>query len=85
MGVRWPKLYRYNGRWWHGGWNVWGDAENGGHLAKEFLWLLRHGAFHACWQWPKREYLIFGIGRDWYDGPIWFIHAGFFSVDLSPE
>lgn len=74
-----PKLYR--GRWWWGGLSMW-ETDTYSGLVCEFFWLLRHGEFHTGWQWPE---LLFGVGRDWYDGPIWFAHFGFFSVDLSPR
>lgn len=48
-------------------------------LCRELWWLIRHGKFRACWQWPE---LVFGAGRVWYDGPGWYVHFGFFSVDL---
>lgn len=80
--LKWPTIYRYQGRWWHGGLGPRWHEESNWKLAKELFWLLRHGTFYACWQWPQ---LIFGAGRDWYDGPIWFLHVGVFSVDLSYE
>lgn len=80
--MNWPAIYRYEGRWWHGGLTRW-PSDSPRKLLREFFWLCRHGEFAACWQWPVREHLIFGMGREWYDGPIWFVHAGFFSIDLG--
>lgn len=81
--MRWPTIYRSEGRWWHGGIDDHGNDGGRLGLLRELLWLVRHGKFRAAWQWPK---LVFGgLGRTWYDGPIWFFHAGFFSVDLSAD
>ena len=71
-------LYRYQGRWWHG--ELYRGYAATDKIWRELFWLLRHGKYHACWQWPQ---LIFGADRTWYDGPIWFIHAGIFSIDLT--
>lgn len=56
------------------------DTEGSKSLLHELFWLLRNGQFNTCLQWPE---LIFGVGRTWYDGPIWYIHLGIFSIDLS--
>lgn len=76
--MNWPTIYRYEGRWWHGGMHRW-DSDTAWSLTRELFWMLRHGTMRACWQWPK---LVFGIGRGWYDGPFWFVHFGVFTVDL---
>lgn len=76
-----PSIYRNQGRWWHGGFDMHGNEGGRWSAVQEFFWIVRHGKFRACWQWPE---LIFGIGRTWYDGPIWFAHLGIFSIDLSP-
>lgn len=79
-----PKLYRYEGRWWHGGIAQigWRDGFKPGCLdyAREIVWLARNGRLCCGWNWPE---LVFGAGRDWYDGPIWFLNAGVFGVSLS--
>jgi hypothetical protein len=77
-----PTIYRYQGRWWHGGlYRGIDDTDTNRELLGELGWLIRHGQWHFGWNWPK---LIFGgVGRDWYDGPIWFGHFGFFSVSLT--
>jgi hypothetical protein len=80
--MNWPSIYRYQGSWWHGGFDQQGNNGGWRNMLHEFGWLLRHGKVHSCWQWPQ---LIFGIGRTWYDGPIWFAHLGIFSVDLSVQ
>jgi hypothetical protein len=32
--------------------------------------------------WPQ---LVFGAGRTWYDGPIWSLRCGVFSIDLATD
>lgn len=71
-----PRLYQ--GKWWWGGWNRHGLKPNAWVIG-EFVWMVFNGKWSACWQWPE---LLFGIGRDWYDGPIYYIHGGFFTVEL---
>lgn len=70
-----PSIYRFQGRWWYGGFNS-------GCPWATFWWMLWNGKYSACWQWPE---LVFGFGSGWYDGPYYFIHCGFFSVDLWPD
>lgn len=79
-----PTLYRYEGRWWHGGitpigW-IEGHAVTWRDYVREIVWLARNGRFCFGWNWPQ---LVLGAGRDWYDGPIWFLNAGIFGVSLS--
>lgn len=74
-----PRLYRFQGGWWHGCFVSY-EGQTVRSAIQEIVWLCRHGQFSACWHYPE---LVFGLGRDWYDGPIWFVHAGFFSIDLS--
>lgn len=80
--MEWPKIYRYQGRWWWGGFDQHGNKGGWRHMAGELFWLLRNGKFHTGWQWPE---LVFGLGRTWHDGPIWFAHLGVWSVDLAPD
>ena len=65
---------------WHGGFDQLGNYGGFRNMASEFFWLVWHGKFRFAWNGRK---LIFGVGRTWYDGPIWFAHLGVFSVDLA--
>jgi hypothetical protein len=44
-----------------------------------FLWLVVHGRWH--WRWHSDWRL--GAGKEWYDGPIYYLNAGFLSVSLA--
>jgi hypothetical protein len=80
--MKWPSIYRYKGSWWHGGFSQHGNFGGWRNMLSEFVWLVRHGRWYFGWNWPE---LVFGIGRDWYDGPIWFLNAGVFSVNLASD
>lgn len=47
---------------------------------REIRWLIRHGVWMIS---RNTRPLIFGAGRIWYDGPIWFLHIGWLSISLS--
>jgi len=74
-----PTIYRYQGRWWHGGFKAFPE-ETAWSLLKELAWLLRHGEWCAGWEGSQ---LIFGFGRMWYDGPHWHLNVGVASISLS--
>jgi hypothetical protein len=75
-----PSIYRnLDGGWWHGGFDRCGMLDDVW-MVEELWWLLWHGKFWFDWRWPK---LFFGMGRTWYDGPIWYIFCGFFSVEVT--
>jgi len=78
--AEWPSIYKYKGRWWFGGIETVGNKGGLWNLWREFWWLARHGEWCCGWQHPK---WVFGVGRTWHDGPIWFARFGFFSVDLG--
>lgn len=77
-----PTIYRYEGRVWHGGFDQHGNLGGWKNMIRELLWLLRHGQWDAGWNWPE---LVFGVGRTWYDGPIWFANFGVWSFSLAPR
>jgi len=75
--IRWPKLYQ--GKLWHGGLWRYGLKQDAWVINE--LWdLIRTGKYHFGWQWPE---LVFGAGRDWYDGPIWYLHLGICSLTIT--
>jgi hypothetical protein len=77
--MTWPTIYRYEGRWWHGGLDRHGLRDDAWLIA-DLWWLMRHGEWCTGWNWPK---LVFGFGRSWYDGSIWHLNLGIWSVSLS--
>jgi hypothetical protein len=36
--------------------------------------------FAIAWNWPP----MIGAGRDWYDGPHYYLHLGFVGLSWSP-
>ena len=76
-----PSIYRYQKRWWHGGFKIF-ETDTTWHLIRELFWLIRHGKWCIGWNWPE---LIFGFSRMYYDGPNWALHAGVVSISLSSD
>lgn len=77
------KIYRHyqTGAWWHGQLCRIGMKDNEWFITD--LWeCLKYNKWHFNW---NKDHLIFGAGRDWYDGPIWFIFCGIFSICLHPD